>query len=65
MGKEFVVESLEDMCSLMCDNYLPRRRGKQAHTETLDSEMVNLSSENSKPLNEADRRQNGKRRNTL
>lgn len=26
MGKEFTVESLEDMCSLMCDNCLPRRR---------------------------------------
>ena len=26
MGKEFVVESLEDMCLLMCDNYIPKRR---------------------------------------
>lgn len=23
MGKEFVVNSLEDMCNLMCDNYIP------------------------------------------
>ncbi len=23
MGKEFVVNSLEDMCALMCDNYIP------------------------------------------
>lgn len=26
MGKEFIVESLEDMCSLMCDNCLPRKK---------------------------------------
>ena len=23
MGREFIVSSLEDMCDLMCDNYIP------------------------------------------
>lgn len=28
MGIEFGVESLEEMCDLMCNNRLPRRRAK-------------------------------------
>ena len=32
MGKEFVIESLEDMCSLMCDNYIPDRHKKLCDT---------------------------------
>ena len=43
MGKEFVVTSLEDMCSLMCDNTLPeehkvcKRCGKKLKSETARS----------------------------
>lgn len=28
MGKEFKVSSLEDMCNLMCDNYIPEEEEK-------------------------------------
>ena len=28
MGAEFVVESLDDMCDLMCNNRIPKRRKK-------------------------------------
>ena len=31
MGKEFVVESLEDMCNLMCDNYIPKEKNNNNH----------------------------------
>ena len=24
MGKEFIVHSLEEMCMMMCDNYIPQ-----------------------------------------
>lgn len=29
MGKEFVVNSLEDMCNLMCDNYIPEEKEEE------------------------------------
>lgn len=29
MGKEFVVSSLEDMCSLMCDNVIPKQSNRK------------------------------------
>ena len=29
MGLEIEVDSLEDMCALMCDNRLPRKRKKK------------------------------------
>ena len=33
MGKEFVIDNLEDMCALMCDNIIPeRKRGKNENT---------------------------------
>ena len=28
MGAEFTVDSLEDMCALMCDNRIPRKKGR-------------------------------------
>ena len=28
MGLEIQVDSLDDMCALMCDNTIPRKRGK-------------------------------------
>jgi hypothetical protein len=33
MGAEFTVESLEDMCSLMCDNYIPERKNEEKDKE--------------------------------
>ena len=29
MGKEIVIDSLEDMCALMCDNVLPKEKPKE------------------------------------
>lgn len=28
MGAEFVIDNLEDMCNLMCNNQMPRRKKK-------------------------------------
>ncbi len=33
MGKEFKVDTLEDMCSLMCDNVIPEHRNAKSHYE--------------------------------
>lgn len=60
MGMEFVVDNLEDMCALMCDNRIPKQRGKMPHTETLDSKRVNISSEDLKPPCEAGRKEEWK-----
>ena len=42
MGKEFAVETLEDMCSLMCDNRIPAKKKKKPRVniqEILDEIM--------------------------
>ena len=33
MGKEIVIDSLEDMCALMCDNVLPKEKPKKDDPE--------------------------------
>ena len=33
MGKEFVIDNLEDMCALMCDNVVPQRVTLMARDE--------------------------------
>ena len=38
MGVEFVVDNMEDMCRLMCDNYIPERR-RDGRDEILLSEL--------------------------
>lgn len=35
MGAEFTVDNLEDMCSLMCDNVIPRKGGKEMKREVV------------------------------
>ena len=37
MGAEFQVDSLEDMCSLMCDNYIPI---KEKHDQMTNKEAI-------------------------
>ena len=33
---EVTIDTLEDMCSLMCDNYIPRREDKNGMEEIPD-----------------------------
>lgn len=41
MGKEFVVNSLEDMCALMCDNAIPTQR-RRKKTMNIGDEVRNI-----------------------
>ena len=38
MGMEIEVNSLEDMCALMCDNRLPRKKPKRDEDKQKDQE---------------------------
>lgn len=39
MGMEIQVDSLEDMCALMCDNVIPKRRKGMTRKEALELAM--------------------------
>ena len=41
MGAEFEVNSLEDMCSLMCDNYIPEKQ-KKGFWQVFDKDNITL-----------------------
>lgn len=36
MGMEIQIDTLEDMCSLMCDNVIPSKEGDEEDEEGLD-----------------------------
>lgn len=39
MGMEIVINSIDEMCDLMCDNIIPRRRtNREKNTESLGNE---------------------------
>lgn len=55
MGKEIIIDSLEDMCALMCDNRIPRekkekksRRNDPAVPSNYDNKASWVSSKSSK-----------------
>jgi len=43
VGVEFNVDSLEDMCALMCDNVIPRRK-RMTNTDYLNNAINTLQS---------------------
>jgi hypothetical protein len=45
MGAEFTIDTLEDMCSLMCDNCIPKRKNKEKDKEDNGKDKRNTESD--------------------
>ena len=54
MGMEFQVDSLEDMCALMCDNVIPERRSKMTLNEIICANVRYLAKKNKMLIGEVE-----------
>ena len=45
MGAEFVVESLEELCDLMCNNVIPKKKEKRSMKVTVNIDVNNMITE--------------------